>query len=70
MKNVITLSQFRNRDFGRTYGVEYADGILKGALARSVVVLDEADRVLYTEQVQEASGEPDYEAAIKAVEGK
>ena len=67
VKNVVALSQFRNRDFGKTYGVELVDGIMKGALARSVVVLDENDRVLYTEQVQEITGEPNYEAAIKAV---
>jgi thiol peroxidase len=70
VKNVITLSQFRNRDFGKAYGVEIADGLMKGILARSVVVLDENGRVLYTEQVQEISGEPNYDAAIKAVEGK
>ena len=67
VKNVVTLSQFRNKDFGKAYGVEYVDGILKGALARSVVILDENDRVLYTEQVQETSGEPNYDAAIKAI---
>jgi thiol peroxidase len=67
VKNVVTLSQFRNKDFGKAYGVEMADGIMKGAMARSIVVLDENDRVLYTEQVQEISGEPNYEAAIKAI---
>jgi thiol peroxidase len=67
VKNVVALSQFRNRDFGKAYGVEIADGIMRGALARSVVVLDENDRVLYTEQVQEISAEPNYDAAIKAV---
>jgi thiol peroxidase len=66
IKNVITLSQMRDRKFGRSYGVEYEDGPLAGLLARSVVVLDEKDRVLYTQQVQETSKEPDYEAALKA----
>ena len=30
---VITLSQLRNMDFGRTYGVEIIDGLLVGLLA-------------------------------------
>lgn len=69
IKNVITLSQMRDRKFGRSYGVEYEDGPLAGLLARAVVVLDEKDRVLYTQQVQETSQEPDYEAALKAMRG-
>ena len=67
IRNVITLSQMRDRKFGRNYGVEYEDGLLAGLLARAVVVIDEKDRVLYTQQVQETSQEPDYEAALKAV---
>jgi thiol peroxidase len=67
IKNVIALSQMRDRKFGRSYGVEYEDGPLAGLLARSVVVLDEKNRVLYTQQVQETSKEPDYDAALKAV---
>jgi hypothetical protein len=51
--DVITLSQMRDRRFGRSYGVEYEDGPLAGLLARAVVVLDEKDRVLYAQQVQE-----------------
>ncbi len=67
IRNVITLSQMRDRKFGRNYGVEYEDGPIAGLLARAVVVIDEKDRVLYTQQVQETSQEPDYEAALKAV---
>lgn len=67
--NVITLSQLRNRNFGKDYGVEFVDGLLAGLLARSVVVLDENDKVVYTEQVPENSHEPDYESARRAVIG-
>jgi thiol peroxidase len=67
--NVMPLSQMRNRKFGRDYGVEYLDGPLAGLLARTVVVIDENDRVLYTQQVPETSLEPDYEAVLKALRG-
>lgn len=67
--NVITLSQMRDRRFGKDYGVEMVDGPIAGLTARSVVVLDQNDTVLYTEQVAEISREPNYEAALKAVRG-
>lgn len=66
--NVVTLSQLRNRDFGKNYGVEIVDGPIAGLLARSVVVLDADDRVVYTQQVPENSEEPDYDKAIAAVQ--
>ena len=64
---VITLSQLRNRDFGRAYGVEMIDGALAGLLSRAVVILDENDAVIYREQVPEISREPDYTRALQAL---
>jgi thiol peroxidase len=69
IKNVVALSQMRNRRFGKDYGVEMVDGPMAGLTARSVVVLDKDNTVLYTEQVPEISKEPDYEAALKAAKG-
>ena len=66
---VVTLSQMRHRKFGKDYGVEYLDGPLAGLLARAVVVIDENDKVLYTQQGPDTSQEPDYEAVLKAVRG-
>jgi thiol peroxidase len=66
---VVPLSQMRDRKFGRDYGVEYVDGPIAGLLARAVVVIDEKDRVVYTQQVPETSLEPDYEPVLKAVRG-
>jgi thioredoxin-dependent peroxiredoxin len=63
---VIPLSQLRNRDFGAAYGVEIVDGPLAGLLARSIVVVDENDTVVYREQVAENSHEPDYAGALAA----
>jgi thiol peroxidase len=41
------------------------DGPLQGLTARAVIIIDEQDRILYTELVEEISNEPDYERAAK-----
>jgi len=64
---VVPLSELRDRSFGKAYGVELVDGPLAGLLARAVLVLDGADRVVYAEQVPEIGQEPDYESAVAAV---
>jgi thiol peroxidase len=66
IKNVVMLSDFRS-DFGKTYGVEITDSMMKGLLSRAVVVIDPSGKIVYEEQVADISKEPDYEAAIKAV---
>lgn len=63
----ITLSQMRNRDFGKAYGVEMTDGPLKGILSRAVVIIDENNIITYTEQVPEITLEPDYQKALAAL---
>ena len=67
VSNVITLSELRNRDFGANYGCRIVDGPLAGLLSRAVVVLDENNTVVYTEQVPEIAQEPDYDRALSAV---
>lgn len=67
LKNIVTLSVMRSPDFGIKYGVAITDGPLAGLLSRAVVVLDEQDTVLYTEQVPEITSEPNYSAAVAAV---
>jgi thiol peroxidase len=63
---VSTLSEMRTRDFGHAYGVQITDGPMAGLLARAVVVVDEHDKVVYTELVPEIAQEPDYEKALAA----
>jgi thiol peroxidase len=63
----ITLSDFRNRGFGKAYGVELLDGAFAGLFARAVVVIDAAGKVKYTELVPQIGQEPNYEAALKAI---
>lgn len=67
LKNVVSLSTMRGRDFMAKYGVEIVDGPLAGVTARAVVVLDEQDKVIHAELVPEIKQEPNYEAALKAL---
>ena len=43
------------------------DGPLAGLAARAVVVLDEHDKVIHAQLVDEITHEPDYAAALKAL---
>lgn len=70
LANVITLSTMRGRDFHKQYGVMIMDPPLSGLLTRAVIVLDENDRVIYTQMVPEITHEPDYEAALAAARGQ
>jgi thiol peroxidase len=65
---VVPLSVLRDLSFGETYGVAMIDGPLEGLLSRAVVVVDAEGTVVYTEQVPEISKEPDYPAAVAAVQ--
>ncbi|MBU3839274.1 MAG: thiol peroxidase [Candidatus Phocaeicola faecigallinarum] len=68
IENVIPLSDFRNpSDFDSNYGVLIADGPLSGLLARSVVVINPAGEIVYTELVPEITQEPNYDAALAAI---
>ena len=66
IENVTSGSTFRS-DFATDYGVKMADGPLAGLNARSVVVLDAAGKVVYTQLVDEITSEPDYDAALAAL---
>ena len=67
LDKVIPLSTFRCNCFTDGYGLLQTDGPLYGLLARAVVVIDEAGKVLYTELVPEITNEPNYEAALAAL---
>ena len=70
LKNVVTLSTMRGRDFHKDYGVMIMDPPLSGLTARAVIVLDENDKVVYSELVPEIKQEPVYEAALAAARGE
>jgi thiol peroxidase len=66
-KNAVTLSTMRGAEFMQNYGVAITSGPLCGVTARAVVVLDENNKVLYSELVPEIKQEPNYDAALAAL---
>ena len=67
LENVVTLSMMRSKNFAKDYGQLIVDGPLAGLSARAVVILDEDNKVLYTEQVPEIGQEPNYDAALEVL---
>ena len=61
---VVTLSDYREREFGTKYGVLIKELLL---LARAVFVVDREGVVRYVQLVAEVTDEPDYGAVIDAV---
>lgn len=66
VSHIVSLSTFRS-SFGNDYGVTMLDGLLRGLSSRAVVVLDENNKVLYTEQVPEITQEPNYDQALASI---
>lgn len=66
LENVVSLSDFRNKDFGSAYGVTITTGVLAGLMSRAIVVVKDGN-VVYTEQVPEIAQEPNYDAALASV---
>jgi thiol peroxidase len=62
-----TLSLMRGGNFAKDYGVLIQDGPLAGLTARAVVVIDENDKVSYTQLVSDIGDEPDYDSALAAL---
>lgn len=67
LKNVLTLSDFREGSFAKNYGLLLEEGPLKGLCARAVVVLNENQEVIYSELVPEIKEEPNYEKALNSL---
>ena len=67
IENVMMLSDFKTGQFGKDYGLEFANGPFEGLHSRCVIVLDENGIVKYTEQVQEVADEPNYKASLYAL---
>lgn len=68
IENVEMLSDFRDGSFGKTYQVEFTDGPLRSLHSRAIVVLNEEGTVIHTEQVPEIVDEPNYKAALEALQ--
>lgn len=67
IQNVVTASAFRNREFGKNFGVALVDGPLRGLLTRAVIVVDGEGKVVYSQLVDEITTEPDYDRAEQAL---
>jgi len=68
IENVEIASDFRG-NFVSNYNTLMTDGPLKGLSARVVFVLDGSNTIQHVEIVDDITHEPDYSAAMKAVEG-
>jgi thiol peroxidase len=66
--NVVALSMMRSKNFAKDYGTLITEGPLTGVSARAVLTLDENDRVVHAELVSEIADEPDYDAALSALD--
>ena len=67
LNRVVALSAIRHAGFGQNYGVQIVEGPLSGMFSRAVVVMDENNTIVHTEQIEDISKEPDYGAAYKAL---
>lgn len=68
LKEVIPLSEYRDDNFSRAYGVKIVDGPLAGLFSRAIVVINEKGIITHTEQVPEITQEPNYAQALYAVQ--
>lgn len=67
IENLEMLSDFRNGNFGKNYGVEMTSGALQGLHSRAIVVLDKNGKVIHSQQVPDIGEEPDYASAINSL---
>ncbi len=64
VENVVSVSDFKDRSFGKATGT-YMNEI--GLLARAVFVVDSEGVITYTEYVSDVGNTPDFEAAYAAI---
>lgn len=67
LDGVVNLSDFQTGNFGKDYGMELIDGVLKSLLSRSVIVIDKTGTIKHVELVAEIANEPNYAAAFAAL---
>ena len=67
VENMRSLSDYKDRSFGNNWGMLIDELKL---LARGVFVLDAEGTVVHAETVGEVVDEPDYDAALSAIQGQ
>ncbi len=65
---VMMLSDYKDKGFADDYGLRFTEGPFEGLLSRAVVVIDESGSVVYTEMVPNIGSEPNYKAALEALQ--
>jgi thiol peroxidase len=65
LESIVTLSDYKNREFGHKYGFFIKELAL---LARGTVVIDKTGVVRLVEIVPEITTEPDYDATLKLLD--
>lgn len=65
IENVITVSDYKEKNFGENYGTYIKE---LGLLTRAVFVISEKNEVIHVEYCEEVTEEPNYEAVLKILE--
>ncbi|HBC95309.1 MAG TPA: thiol peroxidase [Clostridium sp.] len=63
IKNVITVSDFKDRTFGKNFGTYMED---LGLLARTAFVVNSTNKITYVEYVPEVTNQPNFDAILNA----
>ena len=64
IENVVTASDYKDREFSKSYGLYIKE---LGLVSRAVIVVDENNKVTYVEYLDEITNEPNYEKALETV---
>ncbi|MFK7781833.1 thiol peroxidase [Psychroserpens sp.] len=67
LDNVISLSDYKDGNFGKTYGLDFTDGAFETLLSRCIIIVDSKGKILHTQQVSEIADEPNYEKALASL---
>ena len=67
IENVVFLSDMRNDNFANNLGILHTNGKFQGLLARSVIVVESDNNIIYTELVPQTGQEPDYDKVVEVL---
>ena len=64
IKNTITASDYKTREFSKNYGIWIKELALS---SRGIFIIDKNGKIAYTEYLKEITNEPDYNKALKVL---
>lgn len=64
---VVALSEYKNSSFSDAYQVKIDGSPLDSLFSRAIVVVNPEGKVVYTQQVDEITDEPDYDKALEVI---